>query len=45
MNNFSPNLNTTTFAKGVPVKIQPHPGESNTMKNMSPLLLAGLIAG
>ena len=45
MNNFSPYLNTTTFAKSVPVKIQPRPGESNTMKNMSPLLLAGLMAG
>jgi type II secretory pathway component GspD/PulD (secretin) len=45
MNNFFPNLNSTTLAKGVPVRIQPRPGESNTMKNMSPLLLAGLMAG
>ncbi len=45
MKNFFTNLNSTTFAQGVPAKIQARPGDSKTMKNMSPLLLAGLIAG
>jgi type II secretory pathway component GspD/PulD (secretin) len=45
VNNFFPNLYPSTFPPGVPAKIQARPGDSKIMKNMSPILLAGLIAG
>lgn len=45
MKNLFPNLHSTTFTKGVLANTQPRSGKSTTMKNMSPILLAGLIAG
>jgi general secretion pathway protein D len=38
-------VHSATFEKGVLAETQPRPGESKTMKNMSPILLAGLLAG
>ena len=45
MKNFFPNHNSETFAMSALAEIQPRPGVSKTMKNMSPILLAGLLAG
>ena len=45
MKDYSPNSHYATFEKGALAEIQPRPGESKTMKIMSPISLACLMAG